>query len=114
LKKTFHLPYKCEQTLATADQETAEVIPNAQITLMDENMQAIEQILLMKWKNTLLRKRCIECDKDYTVRVTESMDIHQTKTTNTAEKKRKKHLLKFEEKQKTNHYRNRTTKKHLN
>jgi hypothetical protein len=57
LKKTFHLPYKCEQTLATADQETAEVIPNAQITLMDENMQAIEQILQMKMEKYTFEKK---------------------------------------------------------
>ena len=45
-KENIPLEYKCEQTLSIAviDQETREVIPNAQVTFLDENMQAIEQV----------------------------------------------------------------------
>jgi outer membrane protein OmpA-like peptidoglycan-associated protein/tetratricopeptide (TPR) repeat protein len=71
-KENIPLPYKCEQTLeiAVVDQETAEVIPNAQITLMDENMQAIEQVFADENGKHTFNKDKIECDKDYTVRVT--------------------------------------------
>ncbi|CAM3632799.1 hypothetical protein FLGE108171_07260 [Flavobacterium gelidilacus] len=71
-KENIPLPYKCEQTLAIAvvDQETGAVIPNAQITLMDENMQTIEQVFADENGKYTFEKDKIECDKDYTVRVT--------------------------------------------
>jgi len=71
-KENIPLPYKCEQTLAIAviDQETREAIPNAQITLLDENMQAIEQVFADENGKYTFEKDKVECDKDYTVRVT--------------------------------------------
>jgi outer membrane protein OmpA-like peptidoglycan-associated protein/tetratricopeptide (TPR) repeat protein len=71
-KENIPLPYKCEQTLAIAvvDQETGEAIPNVQITLMDENMQTIEQVFADEKGMYTFEKDKIECDKDYTVRVT--------------------------------------------
>lgn len=71
-KENIPLQYKCEQTLAIAvvDQETGEAIPNAQITLLDENMQAIEQVFADEKGKYTFEKDKIECDKEYTVRVT--------------------------------------------
>lgn len=71
-KENIPLPYKCEQTLAIVviDQETREVIPNAQITLLDEDMQAIEQVFADENGTYTFEKDKVECDKDYTVRVT--------------------------------------------
>ena len=71
-KENIPLQYKCEQTLAIAviDQETREVIPNAQITLLDQNMQAIEQVFADENGKYTFDKSKVECDKDYTVRVT--------------------------------------------
>ncbi|CAM3762232.1 hypothetical protein FLGE108171_14010 [Flavobacterium gelidilacus] len=56
--------------IAVVDQETGAVIPNAQITLMDENMQTIEQVFADENGKYTFEKDKIECDKDYTVRVT--------------------------------------------
>ena len=71
-KENVPLEYNCEQTLAIAviDQETREVIPNAQVTLLDENMQAIEQVFADENGKYTFDKSKVECDKDYTVRVT--------------------------------------------
>ena len=71
-KENIPLEYNCEQTLAIAviDQETREVIPNAQVTLLDENMQAIEQVFADENGKYTFDKSKVECDKDYTVRVT--------------------------------------------
>ena len=71
-KENIPLAYKCEQTLAIAviDQETREAIPNAQITLLDENMQAIEQVYADENGKYTFEKDKVDCDKDYTVRVT--------------------------------------------
>ena len=71
-KENIPLEYNCEQTLAIAviDQETNEVIPNAQVTLLDENMQAIEQVFADENGKYTFKKDKVECDKEYTVRVT--------------------------------------------
>ena len=71
-KENIPMQYKCEQTLSIAvvDQETSEVIPNVQITLLDENMQAIEQVFADENGKYTFGKDKIECDKDYTVRAT--------------------------------------------
>ena len=71
-KENVPLEYNCEQTLAIAviDQETREVIPNAQVTFLDENMQAIEQVFADENGKYTFDKSKVECDKDYTVRVT--------------------------------------------
>lgn len=71
-KENIPLAYKCEQTLAIAviDQETREAIANAQITLLDENMQAIEQVYADENGKYTFEKDKVDCDKDYTVRVT--------------------------------------------
>lgn len=71
-KENIPLQYKCEQTLVVAviDQETGEAIPNVQITLLDENMQAIEQVFADENGKYTFEKDKIECDKTYTVRVT--------------------------------------------
>lgn len=71
-KENIPLQYKCEQTLAIAviDQETGEAIPNAQIILLDENMQAIKQIFADENGKYTFEEDKMECDKEYTVRVT--------------------------------------------
>jgi len=71
-KENIPLEYSCEQTLAIVviDQKTNEVIPNAQITLLDDNMQTIEQVFADENGKYTFDKSKVECDKDYTVRVT--------------------------------------------
>ena len=71
-KENIPLEYNCEQTLAIVviDQQTREIIPNAQVTLLDENTQAIEQVFADENGKYTFDKTKVECDKDYTVRVT--------------------------------------------
>lgn len=71
-KENIPLQYKCEQTLAIVvlDKETREPIANAQITLMDENMQTIEQVYADEKGAYTFEKDKINCDTDYTIRVT--------------------------------------------
>lgn len=71
-KENIPLQYKCEQTLAIVvlDKETREPIANAQITLMDENMQTIEQVYADENGAYTFEKDKINCDTDYTIRVT--------------------------------------------
>ena len=68
-KENIPLEYKCEQVLAgvAIDEETKEVIPNAQVTLLDENMQELEQKFADENGKYSFK---VECDKDYTVRIT--------------------------------------------
>lgn len=71
-KENIPLQYKCEQTLAIVvlDKESREPIANAQITLMDENMQTIEQVYADENGAYTFEKDKINCDTDYTIRVT--------------------------------------------
>jgi outer membrane protein OmpA-like peptidoglycan-associated protein len=66
------LHYKCEHSLAIAviDQETDEAIPKVQITLLDEKMQTIQQVFADENGKYTFDKGTVECDKEYTVRVT--------------------------------------------
>lgn len=71
-KENIPLAYKCEQTLAVSviDKETGEAIPNVQITLLDTNMQAVDQIYADEKGKYTFTKDKVACDTDYTVRAT--------------------------------------------
>ena len=86
-KENIPLQYKCEQTLAIVvkDAETGEVLPNMLATLKDENMADLEEIYVDEKGSHIFEK--VECDKDYTVRVTGTDGYSSNEVTTHTDKK---------------------------
>lgn len=71
-KENIPLAYTCDQTLAifVLDQKTRDSIPNAHVSLLDENREVIEQIFADENGRYIFDKTKVVCDKDYIVLVT--------------------------------------------